>query len=78
MVQMLDAHLSVLDDQAGRDRDSISTHHFSHTMKIFKGINDHRIRIHDVVQLTTHQEGFISGCGTRDALNSSHLLKKHR
>ncbi|VDP04353.1 unnamed protein product [Heligmosomoides polygyrus] len=44
----------------------------SHTMKIFERIVDRRIR--DVVQLSTNQCGFISGCGTVDAIHAVRLL----
>ncbi|VDO76064.1 unnamed protein product [Heligmosomoides polygyrus] len=49
----------------------------SHTMKIFERIVDGRIR--DVVQLSTNQCGFVSGCGTVDAIHAVRLLlEKHR
>ncbi|VDO85129.1 unnamed protein product [Heligmosomoides polygyrus] len=48
-----------------------------HTMKIFERIVDGRIR--DVVQLSTNQCGFVSGCGTVDAIHAARLLlEKHR
>ncbi|VDP20059.1 unnamed protein product [Heligmosomoides polygyrus] len=46
-------------------------------MKIFERIVDRRIR--DVVQLSTNQCGFVSGCGTVDAIHAVRLLlEKHR
>uniref|UniRef100_A0A7I4YN09 Reverse transcriptase domain-containing protein n=1 Tax=Haemonchus contortus TaxID=6289 RepID=A0A7I4YN09_HAECO len=49
----------------------------SHSMKIFERIVDSRIR--DIVELTTNQSGFVSGCSTIDATHATRLLlEKHR
>ncbi|VDO18747.1 unnamed protein product [Heligmosomoides polygyrus] len=49
----------------------------SHTMKIFERIVDGRIR--DVFQLSTSRCGFVSSCGTVDAIHAVRLLlEKHR
>ncbi|XGW10232.1 hypothetical protein V3C99_012037 [Haemonchus contortus] len=49
----------------------------SHSMKIFERIVDSRIR--DIVELTTNQCGFVSGCSTIDAIHATRLLlEKHR
>ncbi|VDO23001.1 unnamed protein product [Heligmosomoides polygyrus] len=46
-------------------------------MKIFERIVDRRIR--DVVQRSTNQCGFVSGCGTVDVIHAVRLLlEKHR
>ncbi|VDP25373.1 unnamed protein product, partial [Heligmosomoides polygyrus] len=45
----------------------------SHTMKIFERIVDRRIR--DVVQLSTNQCGFVSGCGTVDAIHAGAVVR---
>ncbi|EYB87751.1 hypothetical protein Y032_0258g462 [Ancylostoma ceylanicum] len=49
----------------------------SHTMKIFERIIDSRIR--DIVRLSSIQCGFVSNCGTTDAIHCVRLLiEKHR
>ncbi|KAL6729362.1 hypothetical protein Aduo_000423 [Ancylostoma duodenale] len=49
----------------------------SHTMKIFERIIDRRIR--EIVQLSPNQCGFVSGCGTTNAIHAARLLiEKHR
>uniref|UniRef100_A0A7I4YC14 Reverse transcriptase domain-containing protein n=1 Tax=Haemonchus contortus TaxID=6289 RepID=A0A7I4YC14_HAECO len=46
-------------------------------LKIFERIADSRIR--DIVELTTNQCGFVSGCSAIDAIHAScFLLEKHR
>ncbi|VDO91953.1 unnamed protein product [Heligmosomoides polygyrus] len=49
----------------------------SHSMKIFERILDRQIR--EIVKLTNNQCGFVSGCGTIDAIRDARLLvEKHR
>ncbi|VDO84953.1 unnamed protein product [Heligmosomoides polygyrus] len=49
----------------------------SHSMKIFERILDRRIR--EIVKLSNNQCGFVSGCGTIDAIHAARLLvEKHR
>ncbi|VDO94862.1 unnamed protein product [Heligmosomoides polygyrus] len=49
---------------------------FTH-LKVFERIVNKRIR--DVIELSTSQCGFVSGCGTVDAINAVRLLlEKHR
>ncbi|VDO18461.1 unnamed protein product, partial [Heligmosomoides polygyrus] len=49
----------------------------SHSMKIFERILDRRIR--EIVRLSDNQCGFVSGCGTIDAIHAARLLvEKHR
>ncbi|VDO93775.1 unnamed protein product [Heligmosomoides polygyrus] len=46
-------------------------------MKIFERILDRRI--HEIVKLSDNQCGFVSGCGTIDAIHAARLLvEKHR
>ncbi|VDP05229.1 unnamed protein product [Heligmosomoides polygyrus] len=46
-------------------------------MKIFERILDRRIR--EIVKLSNNQCGFVSGCGTIDAIHAARLLvEKHR
>ncbi|VDP03593.1 unnamed protein product [Heligmosomoides polygyrus] len=46
-------------------------------MKIFERILDRRIR--EIVKLSENQCGFVTGCGTIDAIHAPRLLvEKHR
>uniref|UniRef100_A0A0N4WNF2 Reverse transcriptase domain-containing protein n=1 Tax=Haemonchus placei TaxID=6290 RepID=A0A0N4WNF2_HAEPC len=48
----------------------------SHSMKISERIVDSRVR--DIVELTTNQCGFVSGCSTIDAIHSPSTRKASR